>query len=93
MKFSATARCKYIHNLQDRFLQEGMPSRSRSSSRSRLNSSSANSENANDMFENGGEIDDSITIATRTTTSCLPGTNGDYLTSGNYVTIEISKIS
>lgn len=90
-EFSAVARCQYIHHLQDRLLQEGMSSRSRSSTRSRLNSSSVNSEVTNDVNENNIEFDDSVTIATGTS-SCLPGTNGDYLSSGHYVTIEISNI-
>jgi pre-rRNA-processing protein TSR1 len=36
--------------------------------------------------------DDGATLATAATASTLPGTNGDYLSTGHYVTMEISHL-
>lgn len=76
-----------MQSLQDRFFQE---TSKRHSSRSRGNSTitSQSEDGAIDMADT---VDDNATLATGVIS--LPGTNGDYISTGHYVTIEISNLS
>ncbi len=93
--FSVVARCRSVQNLQDRTLQDTMSSSRSKSSRSRVNSSiaTASEDGAIDMAENHTE--DIVSITPSLTSSLalsLPGTRGDYLSTGHYVTLEISQL-
>jgi hypothetical protein len=86
---SAISRCRSLQSRQDRLLQESV---SRPSTRSRVNSSltSLSEDGACETMVDAN--DDGATLATAATASTLPGTNGDYLSTGHYVTMEISHL-
>jgi hypothetical protein len=86
--------------MQDRFIQEtSSASKSRVSTRSRVNSSLTSlshgglgDDGSIDMADGDRSLEEECGATVATGTVSLPGTNGDYLATGHYVTLEITNL-